>query len=215
MAKDHYIPAAFIGRFSADKEGPLRQRKVAVLRQTGEAHLQQAQSIGFANNFYTIPDTPDRSIDPLWGKIEQPLPQALNELEKEEWVSTSMWLRTLVPFVASVFVRGREFNERYRNRPAADALIHVAGKDALTPGTLNMSRVMELQRLLPNIMYCTWVITHFPSAYSCISNDLGFFPSADGLTGENVMAIPLSSSTILSLLPSKNDKEIARWRNGE
>ena len=121
-AKQHYLPASFIGRFSNEKKGSLRERTVWVLEKgTSRSVERKAEDIGYLFNFYLLNGTqaiPDSSIDDIWGAYEKKLNSALTALSdfRQKSIDANTWLRVLVPFVAGLFVRGPEFVDRFNER---------------------------------------------------------------------------------------------------
>jgi hypothetical protein len=129
MAGDHYLPAAFLARFSYEKSMPMRNRRVWVLRagQT-RAHPQRAEKVGFVNNLYYLRSpgfsSPD-IVDETWQGYEQRLGDALDILldRSVPSIDAETWLRVLVPFVAGLFVRGPEFKKQYESGEMMKSLI--------------------------------------------------------------------------------------------
>ena len=119
MSKDHYLPASFIARFGALDKGSERKRdvKVWIARSDNLRAVQErAASFGYANNLYgasgecpgtnmTIP-----SFD-SW-RYETELNAILDNVSDQRPVMLSDWLHVLVPFVAGLFSRGLDFNQR-------------------------------------------------------------------------------------------------------
>src|SRR6266566_6584470 len=121
-AKQHYLPASFIGRFSNEKKGSLRERTVWMLEKgTSRFVEKKAEDIGYLVNFYLHNGTqtiPNSKVDDIWGEYEKKLDSALTALSdfRQNSIDANTWLRVLVPFVASLFVRGPEFVDRFNDR---------------------------------------------------------------------------------------------------
>lgn len=54
MAKDHFIPAALLGRFSEDDSGPLRKRRLHVVSRHTAGRVATAASIGYKKGLYGV-----------------------------------------------------------------------------------------------------------------------------------------------------------------
>jgi tetratricopeptide (TPR) repeat protein len=106
------------------------------------------------------------------------------------------WVQVLVPFVACLFVRGPDFNERFEAR--------LAGLDVPLPeDNTNRARLFELQRTLGPIAGAKWLLYEAVGDDSIITSDLGFAPFVDAPTGEFGVAIPLDRKHILGLVPKR------------
>jgi len=208
MAKDHYLPAAFIGRFSKKNTGPARNRPIWVNNSRASKVIQTTPSnIGFKRGLYNLSN--GKSIDG-WG-YEQQLNRVLNDIGKGKSISLDDYLRVAVPFVTGLFVRGKEFNVRYENIPT---IKHLAESDLINPDNTNMSRAMRLQKMLTPVTSARWVVLHNHSnGIPILSNDLGLVPTMDMLTGDTGWAVPLDASTVLGVFPSKS-RHIATFHSG-
>src|SRR5690242_17178172 len=131
MAKDHYLPAALIGRFSSDSAGAARTRRMYYARRgMRRAALMKAENVGYQNSLYftdnhgvvTQKSVPPTTVDPFVNGYEPALPKALDALESPAGPSWAQWLRTLVPYIASLFARGQGFTSEFRQRPFLQAL---------------------------------------------------------------------------------------------
>lgn len=204
VPKDHYLPAALIARFSPDgSDVPVRRKRVACARLGWRSsRMMAAESIGYVNNLYSIDD--DRTTDEAW-RYEGALPGFLNLLAGGHAISLSAWLRIGVPFVASIFVRGREFDERFKNR-FSDAW---KGSEHIQP---NGARSIELQRLMAPVTAARWVVLHNGSSQAILNSDLGAVFMGDSETREVGWGIPIDSQTILGVLP-KDRRAIGRLRD--
>lgn len=226
----HYLPAGFIGRFSADTTGPLRERPVFVLEPDKDnAAATKAESIGYEKDLYTLygavnNQTPN-AVDDVWALYEQRLGPALDELAKpgQKTISANTWLRVLVPFVTGLFVRGAEFGKRYEARPTVKSL-YGADSAFATPewrsDNTNNSRLIEFQRLLAPVMAARWVVMHTKGSHPVITNELGFtiFQPPDG--SDPGIAIPIGPNTILGIIRTwpthgrlvMQDRGTGQWR---
>lgn len=210
MAKDHYVPAALIGRFSTETTLLARSRKIYVARAT-KVFLARAADVGFVRDLYTLdptgPAAPD--VDRIVSGYEKELPVALDLLEQSRRVPLKVWLRTLVPWVTSVFVRGTDFVPRFAERLISRGL----GAELNTPDSANLARALEFQRLLAPVMAARWMVLHRTKGEPFTINDRGLTRMGHPLTGELGWALPLSHSSVLGILP-KVTRTVAHYRSG-
>lgn len=85
MPKDHFIPAALLGRFSDDQTGPMRDRHLQVVGRHAGRRRSRASAIGYKNALYDVdkdffPGSGGRAIDNIWDAYEPHLAQALDAL---------------------------------------------------------------------------------------------------------------------------------------
>lgn len=216
-ASQHYIPASFLGRFSPHANGRLRERPVWVLEAGHErAQLSAAEEIGCEDNLYQLysqqflNQKSPSVIDDAWARYEQRLGPALDELAKEgkkegclQTINAKDWLRVLVPFVASLFVRGKEFSARYGKRMSRIYATESFSDPEQQSDNTNVSRIMEFQRLLAPVMSARWLVMHTQSDHPVITNELGFtlFRPPDS-SSDHGIAIPIGPRTILGLVPT-------------
>jgi len=176
----------------------------------------RAENIGYVNDLYSM-SSPfmfwggpgvEMSIDPSINGYESSLPQALDKLDRGEPLRIGNWLRVLVPYVASIFVRGHDFIPRFRVRPS------VAAGDLNTADNANVGRVMELERLLAPVCCARWVVTHRLGGDPFVLNDLGLTGTVDASTGDVGWALPISMSSVLGIFP-KHARDLALYDAGE
>jgi hypothetical protein len=165
MARDHYVPASVLGRFSAEPVSRVRDRRLVVGR-SGKVFSAKAESIGFVNKLYDVSSTglwlasgaeDPGSVDRMISGYESQLPDVLDLLDlldRTARVPLRAWLRVLVPFIAAMFVRGRDFGARFEGRPVVRAA-GASGRD-----NTNRARLLELQRLLAPVTCARWVVLH-------------------------------------------------------
>ena len=85
MAKDHFIPAALIGRFSDETSARLRDRKVWIASRIGKSPRQStAGAVGYENRLYDVDphlfyDTNGKAVDNFWSKYEPQLPRVIDQ----------------------------------------------------------------------------------------------------------------------------------------
>jgi hypothetical protein len=215
MARDHYLPASVIGRFSTENVTSARQRRVYVLRKGHKIPFQtKAENIGYVNDLYrvsklTVWDSTGTSVDPLLHGYEPTLPAALDLLEQAASIDLVAWLRTLVPYVAGIFVRGQDFIPRFMGRPS----VAVAG-EFNTAENANNARIIEFERMLAPVCCARWVVLHKNSGESFVLNDLGATGTFDKVTGESGWAIPIGKDSVLGIFP-KEKRSLAYYQGGE
>lgn len=201
LALQHYLPASFLGGFSADSYNPRRDRRLHVLRRsTGNINLTAAEKLAARNDYYNVTGTasePALHVDEAWKQYEAGLSGALDLLTKDQEadVPAETWLETLVPFVAALFVRGPDFALRF------EALLGSA-VDLVDPDNTNQERLWELQRLLALVMVSRWVVMRTASTDEpCLVSDIAYSPFCMQLHPVPGLAIPLGSRHVLGLFP--------------
>jgi hypothetical protein len=226
-ASQHYIPAGFLGRFSPDDDGRLRERAVWVLH-SGESHAQLSspERVGCEDNLYqlfgqqTVGKASLSVVDDVWSGYERRLGPALDELSKpgQKTISANTWLRILVPFVTSLFVRGAEFGARFATRMERMGVSTFFSDPKHRSDNTNMARMIEFQRLLAPVMAARWVVMHTTSDHPVITNELGFTFSASQ-NGSKAVVAPIGRDTILAIVPTwphgrviMRDRGTGQWR---
>jgi hypothetical protein len=197
MAKDHYLPAAFIGRFSDETTERRRNRSIWI--HNGKANkilVTTPSAVGYKTGLYNLANGTD--ID-KWS-YEDSLNRVLGRISEGKVLSLDDYLRVAVPFVTGLFVRGKEFNKRYEEMPT---IKHLAESDLINTDNTNMSRIIRLQRMLAPVTTARWVVLHSTAAQPVISNDLGLTLTKNLANGEIGWAIPLDKQTILGIFPLK------------
>ncbi|WP_426510331.1 DUF4238 domain-containing protein [Dactylosporangium sp. McL0621] len=206
MTLQHYLPAAFLGRFSEDVSGSLRQRRVWVQRRDKtQAFRVAAEKIGAENNFYKLNDPQNFGqdvVDETWARYEQHLAFALARLITDAplALSATLWLRVLVPFVAGTFVRTPAFDDRH-NPLFGDYIAEGLWDELRLGDNTNLSRLTALNRLLGPMMVARWTVLHLPPQVGCITNDRGLANIRLGRDGRLGWIIPLDPGHILQLEP--------------
>jgi hypothetical protein len=135
----------------------------------------------------------------MWS-YEKALPHAISTLAigGAHQLSAEIWLRVLVPFVASLFVRGPEFNRRFESRSPIRDLQAFYGLTGFRDNT-NMARLMEMQRLLFPIMCAEWTLAFCGGSGTLVTNDIGYSLLIDPASGEPAYVVPLCPSMTLKL----------------
>jgi Protein of unknown function (DUF4238) len=214
MPRDHYLPASVIGRFSVDSTASARERVVFVLRKGRYIAFQaKAAKIGYVNDLYRVSRSPSwggaqTTVDPNLNGYEPDLPRALDQLEQSAKIDIVTWLRVLVPYVASLFVRGHDFIGRFMSRPTL-----VAASDFNTVENANGARFLEFERLLAPVCCARWVVLHKESGERFVLNDLGLTGTVDMTTGESGWAVPIGPDSMLGIFP-KQIRAVARYNAG-
>ncbi|MGL4340454.1 MAG: hypothetical protein ACRCSP_08560, partial [Rhodoglobus sp.] len=179
MAKDHFVPAALLGRFSVDETGPARRRRLAVVRRgVPQAHQATAEAIGFANKLYDVDfDTSlskhgPRFVDALWDDYEPRLPRAL-DLLSEDRCDLDHWINVLVPFVASLLVRDRFYGERLTHAHQGE-INEKSPLDAIAFGdsNINLNRILHRNGIMGRLMVSRWLILEVED--DLCTSDLGY-----------------------------------------
>jgi hypothetical protein len=125
---------------------------------------RKAGKIGYTNNLYRVSrpmSAGNVDLDTVDGAVsgyETALPMMLDRLDRCESIALQSWLRTLVPFVASIFIRGNDFAARFEARRVVQAS-GVSSSD-----NTNGARLIELQRLFAPVLCARWVVLHQKSA---------------------------------------------------
>lgn len=214
MPLHHYLPAGYMGAFSQSDDGPRRSRPVWCLRRGSERPFPtKPENLGAVNDFYTLKQSWEpQSLDQVWTYFERTLPSAINALvDSSRPLDANVWLRTLVPFVASLFVRGREFNARYENR-RPELQNGLSARGLLNADNTNAARLMELQRLLAQVAAAHWgvVRTTNPKA-NFITNEIGISAArVSGFESTHGWLVPLDRHHILTVTPRRTGAVMTR-----
>src|SRR5438105_4714605 len=182
-ARQHFLPASFIARFSEDPNPDPRRRVLYVAKRGGhEPFSVVAERAAFVRNLYS------ESVDSIWTAYENRLPAALDALCIGAEVEADTWLRVVVPFVAALLLRGPDFEKRFQQRLAevVPDLKRPTGGDA---------RPFELQRLLAPVTAARWVVMHASGDSPIVTSDMAWAPYSDPMHAELGFAIPLDLHT--------------------
>jgi hypothetical protein len=170
----------------------MRERLVWALQQAQpSAQLLAAERLGAENNLYKLFGQQTfggtlNVVDDVWAGYERDLIRALDELSNPTGttsINATSWLRTLVPFVASLFVRGKEFRERFRTRLDRVGAGGAFGDDQQRSDNVNMARLIEFQRLLApppmclsHSLWSTFVTDRSSNVVMCLTCPSGRSP---------------------------------------
>lgn len=190
--RDHYLPAAYLGRFSSKVSGRSRNRPLYVSdRRARSPFVESAENIGCRRGLYDLPEVSEgwlgNHID-LWG-YEAGLPAALDHLsDRHSELDAGVWLRHLVPFVAGLFSRGPDHNG----------------------GRNSEARIMALQEMLAPVMAAQWTVLHYPRE-SVVTSDRAI-AAIDSPVGSGI-AVPLDRSSVL-LISGCARRDVATYQAG-
>ena len=115
--KDHLIPASIIGNFSSEVNSGSRGRnkKVVVKVKEKDGNFKtKAENILYSKGEYdsAIDNLFGRRVtDNLWNEYESELPNLVNTLESRDFLPWEMYINTLIPYAASLFVRDQGYKQ--------------------------------------------------------------------------------------------------------
>jgi hypothetical protein len=204
---DHFLPAVYLGAFSADANSVRRQRRLWVRdKKTRRIFDAPASRLCAIRDFYTLREPQNASsrvVDDQWADYEAQLGEAIDQLVSGS-INAGTWLTILVRFVAGLLVRGLDFNRRFRRRVEHSLgpdfgqllIIPAAGTD-----NINRVRLIEYVRLIAPIAGSQWLIFSVPDGTELPTNDLGFVALRDPDNGNVGAAIPLDRFHLLAITP--------------
>jgi len=163
----------------------------------GKIFSDSASDVGCVKNLYTMYERsakPDNLIEDIWARYETDLPSSVEKLISGS-LDAETWARILVPFVAGLFVRGTDFNNRFNSR------LNALGIETISKDNTNGARLFELQRLLAPVIASKWIVIKVNGDRYLITNDLGYAPFVNPHTGDKGIAIPLGLHHILAISP--------------
>lgn len=211
MAKDHYIPAALLGRFSDAQSGRLRDREVRVVSRHTAPRTARASAVGYKKDLYnvdrdTFAATQGRAIDNLWEAYEPKLPAVLDALI-DGTLTASDWIRVLVPFVAATSARDRSYASRVEARLEQEGLddLQTDFPGLLDKTNLNLNRAVEMNRFAARAIMCDWYV--YEADGDLVIPDVGFgFDLMDPFEDKDVvaLALPVGRRHVLELVPRPN-----------
>lgn len=219
MAKDHFIPASLIARFSEETDGEVRRRKVWVARSNGSRAKVRAESVGYANGLYDVdqdmfPTRGHRAVDDIWGSYEPQLSRVLDRLIDGS-VTATEWVDTLLPFVAAPFGRDRGYKERVAGRLVRHASTgsRIADFDItefiLDDTNIALNRVMEMERFAARALASMWEVIEVDG--DLILPDLGYgFDLINEYPDVLMMLYPIGRRHLLTLTPCPQRRILKR-----
>jgi len=217
MPRQHFLPAALVGRFSAATSYPVRERPVWVCRRdSAEPYVQKADNVAALEDFYTVEVSPfvgdERgarpfAIDEMWSHIEQSLNEIVDAADAAvttRIVEAGKWAM-FIEFLSQVLARTPDFDRRFAERFAGtgDLLDLAASRD-----NINAVRLIEIQRMRAAFLYGRWYFVRFPNE-SLVQNDRGYAGTADKDTGATGCLFPLRHDLAVTVLNSVEPIELS------
>ncbi len=214
--RDHFIPAAFMGRFSSEPDEPLRRSLLQVLRPGQRIPTtSSASSIGFVNDLYDVDNVDgvmsksgNRFVDDLWDEFEPRLSAVLDDLIAGRLALVD-WLEVLVPFVASLTVRDRFYGARLVDAWRNDARVSVEDaafiEIAADKSNLNHNRIIGRNYAMGKLLASDWSIGETDS--DLCTSDLGYAYYIDQIDREGGtedlvrLMVPISRRAFLVISP--------------
>ena len=198
----HFIPAAYLGRFSDSGVGRVRSRPIwAVDRRASRPLRTTAEHVARASGLYDLTDTtypPGGTVDTAWG-YESGLPQALDALAMDtQPLAGRAWAVNLVPFVAGLFMRGPEFHEEFAERLPASLVTKFLENQ---PDQATLARLIDFQVLLAPVMASRWTVMHFPVGSNIVTSDRGYALTTTPEGAHPSYVIPIDPRTALVVTP--------------
>lgn len=222
VARHHFVPASVIGLFSEDNQPRRRKRPIACTRiGAPKAWLDLPENVLWESDLYSAPGLrywPDGNapegeadwVDQAWTGFESLIAPAIELLERREQLDAATWLNALVPWVASIFVRGRDFGPRLLARAPAGLFDQKDSK-----ARINQARLLEMQRILAPVATAQWRVIHASRGAQYINNDLNVAPcirpELDGIPRAEGWTIPMSRTMVLQIFPAVT-REVLRCR---
>lgn len=212
--RDHFIPAAFLGRFSSDERGPSRGRRLTEMRRGSPLpHQARAEAIGFTHDLYDVDfDTSfsqhgARFVDALWDEYEPRLPTALDMLS-EDRCDLDHWINVLVPFVGSLLVRDRWYGERLgdaHRRDNPEQRFEGVDDFVFSDANMNLNRIAGRNRFMGRLLVSDWVVGE--TTHDLCTSDLGYAHLVDQVEHEGRLqervgvVVPTSKRSLLVVRP--------------
>lgn len=211
-SKQHFLPAAYIGRFSNETSPRARERQVyAMRREQKKPFPVTAQNIGAQYDLYTLQEHEEPTfVDALWKYTEDRL-NGLTDLENSTngYLDATIWAESVIPFLAQLFVRHPAYSQDFFNR--------FTGNNAGALEVFNNSDMANIGRVFDEIHYRAmltrtyWEVVHVQSGKATfVTNDTGMFLVQDPLTGIDGYGFPLSKNAILMIHRTKRTPPIVK-----
>ncbi|WP_310832311.1 DUF4238 domain-containing protein [Paenibacillus pedocola] len=178
-AKQHVIPASYIGNFSENIYTPTRKSVVLVKRDEKELYSTQAENIGMKKNIYTINSEglgPKDYIDKTWEYVETNLPKAISLLAKHTdsyYFDAIIWSTVIVPFISQLFIREMEYSVYLEERAPWLKDILEFDKSKLKDNS-NINRLIDYQINCGLLVDAEWKLIHNSTNIPLITNDRGY-----------------------------------------
>lgn len=209
MARDHFIPASFIARFSENPAPQARKSEVHVkFRGKNFSVKKRAETIGYANSLYDIDKDftstqQTNAVDSVWTSYESTLNSAIDDLIAGT-LSAVDFVAIIVPFVAGFFARDVSYGSRTTSRiEHAHADLPIFVKESMSePNHVALNRLSELDFITPKLLASKWVVSETDD--DLILTDFGLGFNYVGIF-ENVDAtsylLPLGPRSLLEITP--------------
>jgi len=194
---------------------PRRNRVLFIGQKSNKSVFSsKASNVGAINNLYTLTDegSKDSQIEDIWTRYETNLSYSINQMIRRN-LSPKSWIRTLVPFVACMLVRGPDFNIRFVKRLHSSGFPDKFIEEQSTQDQINRARLLDLQRMLGLVSVSKWIVIESNIDEPLITNDWGFTPYVNPMTNERGMAIALNTKYLLVVIP-KIDGLVATMIDG-
>lgn len=188
--KDHLIPACIIGSFSEESEqGDRRRNNIVFVKRRGKAEIYEtkAGSVLYSNGEYDslLDDLSGRRVtDGLWDEYESELPKLIENFESRLKLSWDMYIETLVPYVASLFIRDQGYR-KWVNSQTNDLL----GADATDETTQFNRGKFYAENKLDVLAYSIDVLVDEMRRFILPDRGISFiFPSSDEWRSDSIIS---------------------------
>lgn len=209
MARDHFIPASFIARFSENPAPQARKSEVHVkFRGKNISVKKRAEKIGYANSLYDIDKDftsarQTNAVDLVWTSYESTLNPAIDDLVAGT-LSAVDFVSIIVPFVAGFFARDVSYSSRTTSRIEhvhAD-LPNFIKKSMSEHNHVALNRLSELDFITPKLLASEWVVSETDGDLVLPDLGIGFnyvgmFEGVDGIS----YLLPLGPRSLLEITP--------------
>lgn len=195
-SKDHYLPAALMGRgFGRIKQGRGSREATLAVRFTASpgipAEIRRAENIAYDYDLYHVDDPcadlPASYAEDIWKQYEDKLPGAAKALEGQAW-HFSDWLIVL-DHIQAAWVRQPGFDQEVRTYLAAHGIANPSN-----------DKIEDVRRLIHQQMrdYLHTarfaIVRRHESARHFIISNRGYTPMADSLDQHSGALFPLTSN---------------------
>ncbi|MFC8042969.1 hypothetical protein [Nocardia sp. NPDC057353] len=149
------------------------------------------------------------TVDETWARYEDAIPSMIESIKKPVFpglIKSTVWMQTLLPLVAGLFVRGSDFDhgKRVVRFDSDGNPIDFAEKTMS-----NLARLPEQIRLLAPLMAAEWGIVKFDEG-GVISSDRGYTLIGEEGKGIVGIAVPLSPRHVMTVkIGSRNTIAVA------
>lgn len=228
--KDHLIPACIIGSFSKESgQGDRRRNNIVSVKRRGKAEIYEtkAGSVLYSNGEYDslLDDLSGRRVtDGLWDEYESELPKLIKNFESRMKLSWDMYIETLVPYVASLFIRDQGYR-KWVNSQANNLL----GEEATDETTQFNRGKFYAENKIDILAYSIDVLVDEMKRFILPDRGISFiFPSSDEWRSDSIISdcgvsngsmiylaeedylsplsflVPISSKIVIKLTPREN-----------